>query len=364
MKKTFLLIDSFYPINSRNIKLAETIKKTYINNSINIIAWNRENRTVDVNETNYYLYQKFSPAGKLTKKLLNLIGFAKYIKSINKQIHPAILIASHWDMLFILSFIKKKDQILIYENLDIPTANNRIILFILQLIEKYALKKTDAIIFASRFFQPLYSFYKRNTFILENKPLQENQIEILPQISKKKLIVSYIGLVRYLDIMKNLVDAVIRFDNIELYIHGDGQDLEALKNYAANYENIHFTGRYEMKDLPYLYANSDIVWAAYPNKDYNVKYAISNKYHESIEYNTPCIFSEKTLLGEWIEEKGLGITVNPYDTNNIISILKKNCENNSFLLNIKKNLFAYSKEEKSWDQQFLPIRNYINSLLS
>ena len=36
-----------------------------------------------------------------------------------------------------------------------------------------------------------------------------------------------------------------------------------------------------------------MVWAAYPNKDYNVKYAISNKFFESLVYEKPTFFSKE-----------------------------------------------------------------------
>ena len=360
--KSFLLVDSFYPINSRNVKIEKSIKQQFEGCNFDIIAWNRENRTIKEEHKDYHIYNKYSPAGKLFKKLVYLFGFGKYIKNVNNRLCPQILIASHWEILLLLSLFKRKGQVLIYENLDIPTAGNLFFLRILQFIEKCALKKTDAIIFASRFFYPLYDFYVGEKFILENKPLNCKSSYISQKQDRKDFTISYIGNVRYLPIMKNLIDSIKELKNIQLIIHGDGASLKELKEYSKGYFNISFTGRYEVDKLPQLYESSDIVWAVYPNDDYNVKYAISNKFHESLIYLKPCIYADNTELGNYIEKHHLGWTVNPYDIHAIKDLIIQISNNPNCLSDIIINLNNESSKSKTWDEDLQPIINYINNI--
>lgn len=68
------------------------------------------------------------------------VWIQKYIKDTLNEIHPDIIIASHWSNLILVSGIKKRGQKLIYENLDIPTGGI-LIRKISQFLEKWALKK-------------------------------------------------------------------------------------------------------------------------------------------------------------------------------------------------------------------------------
>lgn len=250
---------------------------------------------------------------------------------------------------------------MIYENLDIPTAASLGVRKILEQIEKWALKRTDAIVFASRFFAPLYASFSREKFVLENKPLQ---IYPSPPVVKntENIVISYIGLVRYADILRNLIDAVRGRKNVFLYLHGEGQDLSELKKYAQDCSNVEFTGRYEGSELPRLYAGADLVWAAYPNKDYNVKYAISNKFHESIAYHVPCVYAKETLLGDFVSEKNIGYVVDPYNVADINCIIDYVLEHRDDLLVKRQALKRYEGQEMGWNEQFQPIIEYLNIL--
>lgn len=358
---SILLIDSSYPINTRNIRIIQTLQKYFGDNSVKNIAWNRDGRYITNKNDDSLIYCVKSAYGNPVSKVIHMVGYFFFIKKINKQIAPKIIIASHWDILFLASLIKRKEQHLIYENLDIPTANNTFLRKLFECIERLALEKTDAIIFASRFFKPLYNSFLKEKFVLENKPLK-----VLPVLHVTRnteiLIISYIGLIRYAEILKNLIDAIRERKNVYLYLHGEGQDLITLKKYAHNSSNIFFTGRYETEKLPQLYAEADIVWAAYPNKDYNVKYAISNKFHESIAYQVPCIYAKETYLGDFVEDKKIGYTVNPYDVNEVNKLIDYILENRSDVLDKRHTLALYGKQEENWEMQFQPIKNYLDTL--
>lgn len=100
----FLIIDSAYPINTRNIKIANSLCKHYSDREVQMIfcAWNREDKNI-TSPNNYYIYKKYSPGGQLLRKLFNLFGYFRYLKKCNKCVSPDVIVASHWDMLFLSS---------------------------------------------------------------------------------------------------------------------------------------------------------------------------------------------------------------------------------------------------------------------
>lgn len=362
-----LLLDSSYPINTRNAKIIASLKNLFPNIGVRFITWNRDGRMIAMVDSCEFIYSERTVGyGNKVKKLINIFSYYHFLKSCNEKYSPAILIASHWDMLFLASRIVKKKQILIYDNLDIPTSNNSFLLYILKRIEGIALRKTDAIIFASRFFVNLYNNFLGKTFLIENRPLLNNVSNLSPtqRSINIPLTISFIGTVRYFNIMKNLVDAVKGNATLRLVIHGDGPDLNELRQYANSYDNIVFTGHYNPQKLPLLYSQADVIWAAYPNKDYNVKYAISNKFHESIAYNIPCIFSDKTLLGDYVVKNDIGLVVNPYNVQDIYRLLLNLYNDKKRLEGIRNNLLSFSWNEKSWNDEFLSFAKYIESIIN
>ena len=108
------------------------------------------------------------------------------------------------------------------------------------------------------------------------------------------------------------------------------------------YSNIYFHGRYNYENISEIYSTVDLIWAVYPNKDFNVKYAISNKFFESILYEKPCFFSIQTDLGDLVEKYEIGFTIDPYDPNKFF----KNFNTERFVIRVeeyKKNIRKYKE---------------------
>ena len=108
------------------------------------------------------------------------------------------------------------------------------------------------------------------------------------------------------------------------------------------------------------YDNVDVIWAVYPNKDFNVKYAISNKFFESIYLNIPGIYAKDTMLGDYVVKNNIGMVINPYDIQDIQQLLS-NVENGSInLIQMVENLKALALKQSSWDEDFEQIIDFIN----
>ena len=104
----FLIIDSAYPINTRNIKIANSLCKHYSDREVQMIfcAWNREDKNI-TSPNNYYIYKKYSPGGQLLRKLFNLFGYFRYLKKCNKCVSLMLLLLHIGICFSYLVFLRK-----------------------------------------------------------------------------------------------------------------------------------------------------------------------------------------------------------------------------------------------------------------
>lgn len=354
MKRVIALVDCSIPINTRNQKIIDSIKRTISNAEIHVITWNREGVSLE-SSPYFHTYNRVAPYADAVAKLKGMYGFKKYIGEVLKHIRPEIIIASHWSNLVLVSGYKTSSQKLIYENLDIPTGGS-IIRHISCFFERKSLKKVDLVVHASRFFRPLYK-QSISQIILENKPTFSPNKKT--SITNKPLKVAFIGSIRYKDILENLVNAIGNNEQFELYFHGGGEDLHAMQEYCKGISNVFFTGKYDYSKILELYHQSDIIWAAYPNRDYNVVYAISNKFHESLYVGVPCIYADHTKLADLVRQENIGFVVDPYNTSNIKDLFNDIASGKIDIDSVKKSMEEFQSKENTWENDFEQLVEFL-----
>ena len=352
-----VLIDDCFPINTRNRKIIDSFAQHYVDKAkVSVITWDRNNdysKELD----GYYVYTKSSEYGNKTRKLLNLWGYRRFCHATINALRPDVVIASHWNNLAMVPRLNRRRQMFIYENLDVPTEA-----YILRkastLVEHWHMRRVDLTVHASRFFTKLYS-PKKKQIVLENKPTfqapppQEYAVHT-------PLRIAFIGLLRYRDISKVLIDAVRNDNRFQLFFHGDGHASDYLKVCAEGASNIFFTGRYAYEDVAKLYQQTDIVWAAYPNKDFNVKYAISNKFHESLVFGVPAVYADNTCLGDYVVEKHIGFAVDPYSVEAVKSLLETIFADQANLQQMSYDMRAFGAEQTTWEEDFMKVTDAID----
>ncbi|MCW3175535.1 glycosyltransferase [Acinetobacter baumannii] len=363
--KKILLIDTTWPINSRTERFKNSFKKYF---EVVVVAWNRG--LVDIKDKLEGTYILNTPIGygNQLKKLLKLPLFFIHIYSVCKKEKPDTFFASHWDSLIcavILKIIWNWKVKIIYDCLDLPTFSNNLIRKIIVSIEKFCLQFVSLTIFASRHFKPLYS-KKLNSYIFENYPSTEllNNSSTKPEwikhydnkISKDSKNVAWIGVVRYFDIIENILLA-IKDTNICFFVFGDGPDLDKLVKAVSFYKlekQVFFFGRYRPSDLKYIYEKSDLVWAAYPTNDFNAVYAISNKYFECSFFEKKIILSKKTKMAESLQSNSSVVIVDEYSPNDIKEKLIANT-------NILVNKYIKYEKDITWEDQEGELINFLHT---
>lgn len=353
------IVDSTFPINTRTKKIEDSLVQNYGRENIFVIAWNRDNCDFSA-DSEHFIFNSKAAYGSKIQKLSKLFAFKKFMQKTIAKLNCDYILASHWDVLFLASMITKKKNI-IYEDLDIPTNNHFIILKILQLIEKISLKKACCIIFASRFFMPLYNFYSGRKILLENKP--DRKFYPGEYVKRKPLVVSFLGVIRYAEILKNLISAASGLNDINIKLYGSGPELNEIREYSKSFNNVEVLGRYENSELQNIYNECDVIWAAYPSKDYNVKYAISNKFHESLALKKPAIYSDNTELGLFAKAEGIGFVINPYSVDSIRKCLIQLTTEENIISNACDRLKNY-KSQPSWNDDFKTVISFLDNKIS
>ncbi|WP_280788292.1 hypothetical protein [Paenibacillus sp. PastF-3] len=309
------------------------------NSEVVIFCWNRKNE--NIMEDFIYSFNENSEYGNKKKYLFGFLHFKKNAREFIKKYSPDYIHSIDISMLLVASKLKREYKI-IYEVYDIKFLRSSFVNKIRELIEVNLINKgVESIVYASPFFDIYYKklgVHKEHT-IINNKPnklvlnLQSDYMNKYREGLKDKLVIGFVGNIRHKEILMNLISAAAPYKDVCILLSGDGASLKdivqevKLNNYNLN---VVHTGRYDVKDLNSIYSCCNYIWAAYPNKNINVKYAVSNKYYESIAYKRKIIVSEKTYLSEEVILNNIGYFVNPYDREMISELI----------LNLKKNYIS------------------------
>lgn len=363
-----LLVDTNYPINSRNQRLIDSLIKNFGENNIRYVAWNRQNADLKGLD-NQYIFNCYSPLGQRIRKLQHLRRYANYINDIVLDFKPTVIIASHWDSLIICRKYARKGIKIIYENIDMPSGNI-VVRNILRAIERWSLRSVTAISHASRFFQGHYAWFKGKQIVVENLPvnipIQHSPFREGKKINSDTLNIVFNGGLRYAETMIRLITAIGNNSGIRLDIYGGaiGKEGDAIISSGSQYSNISFHGKYQYDEIGNIIKNADLIWAVYPSSNFNVKYAISNKFHESLYYGIPGVYSKNTLLGELVSHNKIGFVVDDLSIASIKECLEKISNNKkNILAEVSGNIEEYRKSQpRNWDEVYISFHQLINEI--
>ena len=352
------MLSDHYPLSPRVLKVRESILKKFPMSEVTIFAWNRNNAEVNKNQEFVKLYNQNIGYGNVLKKIKNIIGYIKSVINFNKEYNATHLHIIDFSFLIFSGLISRSNRI-VYEIYDVKYLKSKLLNYIREKVEVYIINKhIDSIIYASPYFEKYYieKGIKKTipSITLNNKPcanLYKTENIQKNKINSQKVVLGFIGTIRHTDILLNLIQAINKYDNVELKLAGDGPSVTKLKEYVEknNMENlVKFTGRFNTIDLPILYNDCDFIWAAYPNKNMNVKYAISNKFFESRIFKKKIIVANETMIADLVKQKNIGYEVNPYsidEIDHLISEITKDYPYNYPNENIN-DLFWESEESK------------------
>lgn len=163
----------------------------------------------------------------------------------------------------------------------------------------------------------------------------------------KELRISYIGAVRQYNELKNLLDACIGINVVNISIHGAGTAYSKLKEIEAGYDNVKITGAYHFSQSAKLYSQTDILYVVYDMRMDNWRNAYPVKFFEAIITKTPVIVSKGSNLEKFIEDNDIGFAVDGSNIKKIRELIMRIVDNR-YLLDEKIKTLDKIKFDYIW----------------
>ena len=288
--------------------------------------------------------------GKLISRIAKLIKLRNEIQTMIKEIKPQVLYAFRLDMLWLTINKMTKKKKIIYEVADlheivINNSKNKIKLIakkLIKFIEKKLCRYIDILSITSEKFYDVYfkEFVEKNKVVYMPNIPDLKYFEKYKKIRKDKFTIGFIGVVRYKEQMKMLMEAT-KDSDVKVLFAGSSQDNE-IEKIAKRNSWVEYYGKYNYsKDIAKLYSKCDCIYSVYDTKYNNVKYALPNKLYESIYCELPIIVSKNTYLSEIVQKLGVGCSVEDKNVTELKKIIDKLKNNKDYydeiVINCKKN---------------------------
>lgn len=369
-KQRAVILIGFLP-NPRILKRIELEKKMF---NLHLICWDRgSNMLFPPAEDGYRVHIiKINAGNDPLKRMRPYAEFSRKARKMLETIQPTLIHVQGLDMLKIaISYKKKiyKECKIIYEVADL----HRLIVgrqksIVKKIIQKYLIyedrrccQDIDLLIVTSQ--KHMDSYFvdfvaKEKMLCIPNVP----DLSVFCDYKKKKrgekLVVGYIGSVRYKHQMKNLICAT-NVCGVNLMIAGFEDEPAEIEPLCKRNPNIEWVGRFDFNSqIAKLYEKCDVMYSVYDADIENVRVAIPNKLYESVYCDMPIIIAKNTYLANVVEEWGVGVAVDHRKPDELVEVLKKMRDDaeyyNSFVVNCKDH-----KGEVDLDKYNQLLSNYI-----
>ncbi|MBO4343566.1 MAG: hypothetical protein IKX77_03565 [Clostridia bacterium] len=344
-------------VTSRNIFDAPCLAKyrSLIDGPFDIIYWDKCGITEDCGAENYYRHVGIVPTTASKKqKILKYFGFYKYVNKILKQNdYKKLIIFPTQVSWLILGKLKGKYRKKYLLDIRDYAGENKP--FIRRLTAK-AVRNAKLCSVTSDAYK---TFLPDGIDYLVSHNVQEidkGLVELYRNRQKKnvlagdRIVLSFIGTVRFIDNLKELIKRFSGDNRFLLRFIGRGSD--ELKSFVSEngYGNVELVGQFERSELAKFYFDTDIAINLYGNANPYLDYALSNKLYSAAIMGMPILVSPKTYMAEVSEKYGFGFASDVFD---------EKCADKVFayydgldLENLHKGCDAFMDEVKKDEKKF------------
>jgi hypothetical protein len=307
-------------ITTRNIFDAPCLAKyrSLIDEPFDIIYWDKCGIAEDCGAENYYRHEGLVPtSASKNQKILKYYGFFRYANKILKKNDYKKLIIfptqAAWLIKRRLSG-KYKGKYL----LDIRDYAGENRAFVRKLTAN-AVKNAKLCSITSDAYKTFLP--KGVDYIVSHnvQEIDENLVSIYRQRTKKntssgdRIVLSFIGTVRFIDRLKELIERFSGDKRFLLRFIGRGSD--ELKSFVEEngYNNVELVGQFERSELAKFYFDTDIAINLYGNANPYLDYALSNKLYSAAIMGMPILVSPGTYMAEISGKYGFGLAADTKD---------------------------------------------------
>lgn len=370
MKKTvFLLTNIPCPRLQKKINHAARVS------AVTVIYWDRFSTqypvsyppnvvviAVKTGNTHSEFWGRIFPYLRFAKEALSLLRQIEQVEILHVDFIDVLVLAR------IYTLFKRKVRIY-YEIGDLSSyqlGNSKLLNRVVQTLEKWLINKIDILILSSPAFWDAYyrMIYSGERTVIENMP-PSSVVRKSPLAKETQdLTVGFIGSLRYAEMLDRLIRVVAELRQkgcpIKVFLAGAGPDYEHFHKEAASKDFVEFYGPFDYeKDIEKLYRRIDLTFAVYDVRIRNVRYAIPNRFYESVIYGIPLMVAKGTYLAKYVKKLNVGYCVT-YDSEKeyadvLMDVLEKKekfLSINKSLRNINRDAFCYNQYEGKLDELY------------
>lgn len=273
-----------------------------MNIDYDVIYWNRDGQT-EQSSFNVYIYDKPMEVNCSTRaKILNYMKFTSFVKKVvKKEKYDFLIILTTVPAVFLSLFLRNYAGRYVVDIRDYSYEHIRLFKGLMD----FALKNSLFNVISSPGFMELVkNEVKSKTYLCHNisfdltKPNTNNR---KLSIDKTKLVIGFVGAVRYYDECVKLIDEIKNDSRYDFKFYGSGVVRDKLELYCKKnfINNVYFFGKFTPSQKPDIYSGIDIIYNLYGNKTKGVELALSNRFYDAAWYDKPLLVNEKTLMSRY-----------------------------------------------------------------
>ena len=313
--------------------------------------------------------------GKNKGRINRFIITTRKIKKLGIKLNNDIYHFHDPELLFVGLLLKKLGKKVIFdmhenvpadiaEKLYVPKFLRKILSFLYEIIEIYAVKRLDAIISTRKSINDRIKKYNDKIVLITNFPILEKSIQ---KKDNEKKSICFAGVVVPNWQHVNIIKAIEKKENMEYNLAGSIN-----KNYKKQLEDlngwkkVNYLGQIPFSQVQELYKKAYIGIAIYiycKNMDGNYGNLANTKLFEYMNWGIPIICTDFTLWKKIIEEEEkCGICVNPYDINAIASAIEYLINNPKIAKQMGDNGRKAAINKYNWKTQENKLLNLYRSI--
>ena len=342
MENIIMLLDNAFDPDVRVYKEAKYLVDNQ--RKVEIVCLDRKNKYID-KETEILEGIKIKRIFCRTKKTTDMLKKSKIISKIKGIIYFSWLLKFAFK---VKKYLKNKDfEILHCHDLVMACIGvtffrdkkivfdmheyygnkmNKLKDYIIRHLVYYAQNRATWIIYVNNF-QKQNCKQKNLDKLIEipNYP-DRTKFEHVKKTQSDKIRLAYIGKVRDYNSLAKFIDCYQDDGLLDIKIYGDGSQYHNLLEYATEHKKeFILQGAFNgVEDLQEIYNHTDILYSVYDvttTSGNNWKNAMPVKSFEAILTLTPIIASKNTVLGNFVEEKDIGFTIDIHKEKDLQNLL-------------------------------------------
>lgn len=348
-------------ISLGNLYLCPYISKyiSLIECDYDVIYWDRHGvgEDIEAKQTYSFTYRMDENASKVNK-VTGYLKFRKYaLNIINSNSYDGIILLQTSVGILLHSILKKRYKKKYIVDIRDYTMENNPIFFA---IEKSLIKNSIFTVISSKGYK---SFLPSHDYIMVHNDtyIDESIVNKFKNkdCKKDKLIISYIGLIRFHEQNKKVI---MKFKNDGRFVlRFIGKDALSLKEFCEknNVNNVELIDMFPPEKTLDYYYETDIINNLYGNSTPLLDYALSNKLYYAAKLKIPILVCPNTYMESVSMKYGFGLVFDLNDTLALDRLYKNYIDINWELFN--KNCDSFTRKVNEDNKLFEnTIKSFIN----